>query len=113
MRKVKFPFKLCKYDHLTHLCPKMEEGLRLIAHQTIVLNKLFPHNQNMTSGSYNTASASSGIQNPSTHDGGHLCVNMVKSKFSVANQTQDYDSSQPIFGPDPPPPETPFYIDKP
>jgi hypothetical protein len=29
--KVNFPCKLCKDDHLTHLCPKIEEALRLIA----------------------------------------------------------------------------------
>ena len=30
-RKVKFPCKLCKDDHLTHLCPHMEDALRFIA----------------------------------------------------------------------------------
>ena len=29
--KVKFPCKLCKDDHLTHLCPCMEEASRFIA----------------------------------------------------------------------------------
>ena len=28
--KVKFPCKLCKDDHLTHLCPRIEEALRFI-----------------------------------------------------------------------------------
>ena len=30
-RKVKFPCKLCKEDHLTHLCPHMEDASRFIA----------------------------------------------------------------------------------
>ena len=30
-RKVKFPCKLCKDDHLTHLCPRIEEASRFIA----------------------------------------------------------------------------------
>ena len=29
--KVKFPCKLCKEDHLTHLCPHMEDASRFIA----------------------------------------------------------------------------------
>ena len=29
--KVKFPCKLCKDDHLTHLCPRIEEASRFIA----------------------------------------------------------------------------------
>jgi hypothetical protein len=113
-RKVKFPCKLCKDDHLTHLCPKIEEFLRLIALQPVVLTNPFPHNQNMTSGTSNTGNASSGSQNPSAHDGGHLCVNMVKSQIDVATRSRDYGSSQTVLGPEPPPPlETPLQIDKP
>jgi hypothetical protein len=29
--KVKFPCKLFKYDHFTHLCPKIEEASRLLS----------------------------------------------------------------------------------
>jgi hypothetical protein len=29
--KVNFPCKLCKYDHLTHLCPKIEEASRILS----------------------------------------------------------------------------------
>ena len=28
--KVKFPFNLCKEDHLTHLCPRMEDASSFI-----------------------------------------------------------------------------------
>ena len=30
-RKVKFPYKLCKDDDLTHLCPRIEEASIFIA----------------------------------------------------------------------------------
>ena len=30
-QKVKFPSKLCKDDHLTHLCPRIEYALKFIA----------------------------------------------------------------------------------
>ena len=29
--KVKFPCKLCKDDHLTYLCPRIDEALRFLA----------------------------------------------------------------------------------
>ena len=29
--KVKFPCKICKDDHLTHLCPKIKEASRLLS----------------------------------------------------------------------------------
>ena len=31
-RKVKFPCKLCKDDHLTYLCPRIDEASRFLAH---------------------------------------------------------------------------------
>jgi hypothetical protein len=101
---VKFPCKLCKYDHLTHLCPKIEEASRLLSQPPTVLTNPFPHNQHMASGTSNTGNASSGSQNPSTHEGGHLCVNMVKSQIDVATRSRDYGSSQTVLGPEPPPP---------
>ena len=32
-KKVKFPCKLCVGDHLTHLCPKIQDAQRLLAQQ--------------------------------------------------------------------------------
>jgi hypothetical protein len=29
-RKVKFPYKICKYDHVTHQFPKMKEAHLLL-----------------------------------------------------------------------------------
>jgi hypothetical protein len=83
-RKVKFHCKLCKDDHLTHLCPKIEEALRLLSQPRAILKKLFPHNQHMALRTSNTGNASSRSQNPSEHEGGHLCVNMVKYQIDVA-----------------------------
>jgi hypothetical protein len=109
---VKFPCKLCKDDHLTHLCPKIEEASRLLSQPPVVLTNPFPHNQHMASGTSNTGNASSGSQNPSTHEGGHLCVNMVKSQIDVATRSRDYGSSQTVVGPESPPPrETPLQIE--
>ena len=48
-RKVKFPCKLCKDDHLTHLCPRIDEASRFIAQGPTVLTKPLPHNENMNS----------------------------------------------------------------
>jgi hypothetical protein len=87
------------------------EALITTAH---VLTNPFPHNQHMASGSSNTRNASSGSQNPSTHEGDHLCVNMVKSQIDVATRSHDYGSSQTVTGPEsPPPPETPLQIENP
>jgi hypothetical protein len=78
-----------------------------------VLTNPFPHNQHMDLGSSNTKNVSSGNQNPSTHEGDHLCVNMVKSQIDVATRSRDYDSSQNFIGPEsPPPPKTPLQIEK-
>ena len=44
-RKVKFPCKLCKEDHLTHLCPHMEYASRFIVQGPAVLTNPLPNNQ--------------------------------------------------------------------
>jgi len=110
---VKFPFKICKYDHLTHLCPKIEESVRLLLKPLVVLTNLFMHNQHVAIGSSNIGNASSGSQNSSTHEVDRLCVNMVKSQIDVATQSFDCGSSQTITGPESPPPlKTPLQIEK-
>jgi hypothetical protein len=90
---VKFSCKLCKDDHLTHLCPNIEESSRLLSQPLVVLTNPFPHNQHMDSGSSKIENASSEIQNPSTHEGDRLCVNTVKYQIDVATQYHDYGSS--------------------
>jgi hypothetical protein len=110
---VKFPCKLCKDDHLTHLCPKIEEASRILSYPPSVLTNLFPYNQHMALGTSNTGNASSGSENPSAYEGGHLCVNMVKSQIEVATRSRDYGSSWTIVGSkSPPPPETTLQIEK-
>jgi hypothetical protein len=83
-RKVKFPCKLSTHDHLSHLCPKLEEVARLLSQPPIVLTNPFPHNQHMASRSSNAINASNGNQNPPEHEGDRLCVNMVKSQINIA-----------------------------
>jgi hypothetical protein len=92
-RKVKFPCKLCTDDHLTQLCPKLKEVVRLLSLPPTVLTNPFLHNLNMASSSFNARNAASGNQNPPAHEGDHLCVNMVKSQINVATRSRDYSSS--------------------
>jgi len=67
----------------------------------------------MASSSSNSINAASGIQNPSTQDGDHLCINMVKYELNVATRSHDYSSSQVVHGLEsPPPPEVPLQIEK-
>ena len=40
--KVKFPCKLCKEDHLTHLCPHMEDSSRFITQGPTMLTNPLP-----------------------------------------------------------------------
>jgi hypothetical protein len=113
-RKVKFPCKLCIDDHLTHLCPKLEEAARFLSLLPALLTNPFPHNQHMASSSFNVENATSGNQNPPVHEGDRLCVNMVKSQINVATRSRDYSCSQAIQGLESPPPlETPLQIKKP
>jgi hypothetical protein len=108
------PCKLCKDDHLSHLCPQIEEASRLLSQMPTVMTNPFQNNQHMSSETSNTRNALSRSKNPSTHEGGHLCINMVKYHIDVATQSCDYGSSQTIIGPKyPPPPKTPLHIENP
>jgi hypothetical protein len=113
--KVKFPCKICIDDHLTHLCPKLMEVVRLLSLPPIVLMNPFPHNQHMDSSSSNIENVVGGSQNPSLQDGDHFCINMVDAKVHVATQSRDYISSQAIPGLEslPPPLEVNLQIEKP
>ena len=71
--KVKFPCKLCKDDHLTHLCPHIDESSRFIAQGPAVLTNPLPHNQNMNS---RTHDQYGGDQDPPEASSGHGCINM-------------------------------------
>ena len=74
-RKVKFPCKLCKEDHLTNLCPWIEEASRFIAQGPAVLINPLPHNQNMNSRTHDQSSGDQIHRN--------LVVVMVASTWCV------------------------------
>jgi hypothetical protein len=61
-RKVKFPCKICIDDHLTHLCPKLSEVVRLLSQSPVVLMNPFPHNQYLALSSSNAGNAAGGGQ---------------------------------------------------
>jgi hypothetical protein len=113
MRKVKFPYNLCTDDHLTHLCPKILEAMRILSLPSVVLTNPFPHNQHTASSSLNSKNVVSGIQNPSTQDDDCLCINMVKSEVNIDTQYHDYSSPQTVPSLESPPPlKTPLQIKK-
>ena len=64
-KKVKFPCKLCAGDHLTHLCPKIQDAQRLLSQQgssssQAVLTNPFPQGQQLIAGANQNPGASSG-----------------------------------------------------
>jgi hypothetical protein len=86
-RKVKLPCKLCKNDHLTHLCPKLSEAMRLLNILPVVLTNPFPHNQHLASISSNAGNAPGGSQNPPSQDGNRICINTVDAKIDIATHS--------------------------
>jgi hypothetical protein len=62
-RRVKFPYKICIDDHLTHLCPKLVEVVRLLAQLPVVVMNPFPHNQHLALNSSNVRNVAGGGQN--------------------------------------------------
>ena len=111
-RKVKFPCKLCKDDHLTHLCPRMEDASKFITQGPIMFTNPLPNNQNMNSRTIDPGFASGGNQNPSEAASGHGCINMMSATKVVAHMKY-YGSSQPDLGKEPSPHEIPLRIEKP
>ena len=103
---------LCKKDHLTHLCPRMEYASRFIAQGPAVLTNPLPNNQNMNSRTIGSHCASGGDQNPLEANTGHGCINMVRATKFVT-RAKDYGSSQPDLGKEPAPPESPLRNEKP
>ena len=110
--KVKFHCNLCKDNHLTHLCPHMEDASKFIAQGPIVLTNPLPHNQNMNLKTHDPHSTSGGDQNPSKTSTGHGCINMVHDT-KVVTHAKGYGSSQPDLGKEPDPPESSLRIEKP
>ena len=110
--KLKFPCKLCKDDHLTHLCPHMEDASKFIAQGLTMFTNPLPNNQNMNSRIVDPGCASGGAQNPSEVAPGHGCINMVKAT-KVVTHAKYYGLSQPDLGKEPNPPESSLRIEKP
>ena len=69
--KVKFPCKLCKDDHLTHLCHCMEDASNFIAQGPDLFTNPLPNNQNMNSRTVDPGCAFGGTQNPPKVNSGH------------------------------------------
>jgi hypothetical protein len=113
-RKVKFPCKLCIDDHLTHLCPKFAEAMRLLNLPPVMPMNPFPHNHHLASSSSNVVNAPSGSQNPLSQDGDRVCINMVDAKIYIATHSRDYSSSKASIDLEAPPPspETNLQIEK-
>ena len=110
--KVKFPCKLCKDDHLTHLFPHMEDASKFIRQGLALVTNHLPNNQNMNSRTVDLGCASDGTQNPPEVTLGHSCIIMVKDS-KVVTRAKYYGSSQPDLGKESTPPEIPMRIEKP
>ena len=104
---MKFPCKLCKDDHLTHLCPRMEYALKFIAQGPAVFTNPLLNNKNMNSRTVDPSCASGGTPNLPEAISGHGCINMVKAS-KVVTRAKYYGSSQPDLGKKPSPPESPL-----
>ena len=111
-RKVKFPCKLCKDDHLTHLCPHMEDASKFIAQGPTVFTNPLPNNQNMNSRTVDLGITSCGPRNPLDAASGHGCINMV-NPTNVVMCGKEYGSSQCDLGKEPDAPERSLQIEKP
>lgn len=113
--KVKFPCKLCTDDHLTHLCAKLVEAMRLLNLLPVVLTNPFPQNQHLALISKSTENALGGSQNLPSQDGDHVCINMVNVKIDISTHSRDSISSKASTNLEAPPPpsETNLQIEKP
>jgi hypothetical protein len=112
---VKFPYKICIDDQLTHLCPKLAEDVRILSQSPTMLMNPFPHNQHLASSSSNTRNADGGGKNHQLQDGDRLCINMVDEKIDVATRSRDYNYKQtnPGLESRPPSPERTLQVEKP
>ena len=89
--KVKFPCNLCKDDHLTYLCPRIDESLRFLAQGPVVLTNPLLHNQNMNLKSHDQSS-----ENDPPETSARGCINMVHAA-KVVTRAKDYGPSLWIF----------------
>ena len=114
-KKVKFPCKLCTGDHLTHLCPKIQDAQRLLAQQgssssQAVLTNPFPQGQQLVVGANQNPGASSG----STQEG-EIPSNifMMSAHTDIATRSRDYGGEESSKAKDTPDATEPLHITKP
>ena len=114
-KKVKFPCKLCARDHLTHLCPKIQDAQCLLSQQgssssQAVLTNPFPQGQQLVVGANQNPGASSG----GTQEG-EIPSNifMMSAHADIATRSRDYGGEESSKAKDVPDATEPLHIMKP
>ena len=112
---MKFPCKLCAGDHLTHLCPKIQDAQRLLSQQgssstQAVLTNPFPQGQKLVVGANQNPGASSG----GTQEG-EIPSNifMMSAHVDVATRSRDYGGEESSKAKEVPDATEPLHITKP
>ena len=89
--EVKFPCKLCHEDHLTHLCPLMDQAQKLLkAQQPTVLKDPFPQGENYALAS-NVAGGTQSSLDPNY-------INIVRSLTLLQTRNRNYEKETPEKG---------------
>ena len=112
---MKFPCKLCAGDHLTHLCPKIQDAQRLLAQQgssssQAMLTNPFPQGQQLVvSANQNPRASSGGTQE------GEIPSNiyMMSAHVDVTTRSRDYGGQESSKAKDIPDATKPLHIMKP
>jgi len=96
MKKVKFPCKLCNGDHLTHLCPKIQDAQRLLVQQgssssQVVLTNPFPQGQQLLVDANSNVGTSAGGNQEGENSSN---VYMMNSHVDVATRARDYGETE-------------------
>ena len=106
-KKVKFPYKLCQGDHLTHQFPLMEQAQKMLKNQQlVVLKDPFPQGQNIASIS-NVAGGTSRAPPDQNY------INMVQSSTLLHTRSKNYDTEAPEKGKSVSETSNPLTIEKP
>ena len=93
---MKFPCKLCAGDHLTHLCPKIQDAQPLLAQQgssssQVVLRNPFPQGKQLVVGAnQNTGTSSRGTQEGETPSN----IYMMSAHTDIATRSRDYGEDE-------------------
>ena len=93
---MKFPCKLCTGDHLTHLCPKIQDAQCLLSQQgssssQAVLTNPFPQGQQLVAGAnQNTGASSRGTQEGETLSN----IYMMSAHADITTRSRDYGTAE-------------------